>query len=127
MAGFGATIERLEGLHGHFGLWGRDEEGQSSNYRELRNLVETVKEEALAGYLTNRELWIFTDNSTAESCFFKGGLSLKLLHELVLRLRKLEMSVGCVLHMVHVAGTRMIEQGTDGLSLGTFLEGLVVG
>ena len=90
-------------------------------------MVETVKEEALAGYLTNRELWIFTDNSTAESCFFKGGLSLKLLHELVLRLRKLEMSVGCVLHMVHVAGTRMIEQGTDGLSLGTFLEGLVVG
>ncbi len=87
MAGFGATIERPEGLHGRFGLWGRDEEGQSLNYCELRNLVDTVEEEALAGYLTDGELWIFTDNSTAESCFFKGGLSSKLLHELVLRLR----------------------------------------
>jgi hypothetical protein len=42
LAGFGATVERPEGLQGRFGLWGRDEEGQSSNYRELQNLVKTV-------------------------------------------------------------------------------------
>jgi hypothetical protein len=29
--------------------------------------------------------------------------------------------------MVHVAGTRMIAQGTNGLSWGTFLEGAVAG
>jgi hypothetical protein len=126
-AGLGATVECPEGLQGRFGLWGRDEEGQSSNYQELRNLVKTVEEIARAGYLTDGELWIFTDNSTAESCFFKGGSSLKLFHDLILRLRQVEMSVGFVLHMVHVAWTRMIEQGTNGLSRGTFLEGVVAG
>ncbi len=42
-AGFGASVERPGGLHGRFGIWGRDAEDQSSNYRELRNLVETVE------------------------------------------------------------------------------------
>ena len=34
---------------------------------------------------------------------------------------------GFVLHMVHVAGTFMIEQGTDGLLRGFFLEGVLTG
>jgi hypothetical protein len=90
--GFGATAERPGGIQGCFGLWGRDDEDKSSNYRELRNLANTVEEEATEGHLTNGELWLFTDNSTAESCFFRVGSSLKLLHELVLRLRKAEMT-----------------------------------
>jgi hypothetical protein len=48
-----------------------------------------VEEEACSGYLADGELWIFTNNLMAESCFFKGGLSLKLLHELVIHLKKL--------------------------------------
>ena len=76
-AGFGATLERPGGVHGQYGLWGKDSENQSSNYRELRNLVETVEEEARVGYLNHGELWIFTDNSTAESCFFQGRLLVK--------------------------------------------------
>jgi hypothetical protein len=93
----------------------------------LRKLVETVEEETQADYLRDGELWIFTDNSTAESCFFKGGSSSKRLHELVLRLRQAEMRHGFNLHMVHVAKTRMIEQGTDGLSRGSLLEGVMTG
>ncbi len=69
-AGFGSTIECPGGICGRFGLWGRDKEDSSSNYRELHNLVEIVEEEAGVGHLTHSELWIFTDNSTAESCFF---------------------------------------------------------
>ncbi len=114
-AGFGATVERPDGLHGRFGLWGRHKEDQNSNYRELRNLVETVEEEALSGYLTDGELWIFTNNSMAESCFFKGRSSLKLLHKLILRLCKVKRNANFMLHVVHVAGTRMIAQRTDGL------------
>jgi hypothetical protein len=68
--GFGATVERPGGLHGHFGLWGKDNEEQSSNYQELCNLVDTVKKETNEGHLRGGELWLFTDNSTAESCFF---------------------------------------------------------
>ena len=33
--GFGATVERVDGVHGRFGLWGSDAENKSSNYREL--------------------------------------------------------------------------------------------
>jgi hypothetical protein len=36
------------------------------------------------------------------------------------------MSHEFILHMVHVAATRMIEQGTDGLSRGSFLEGVAI-
>ena len=53
--------------------------------------METVEEEAKEGYLNGSELWLFTDDVTAEGCFFRGGSSSKLLHELVLRLRKTEM------------------------------------
>ncbi len=125
--GFGATVEKPSGLHGHYGLWKRDEKGQSLNYWELRNLVDTVEEEATEGYLKRGKLWLFMDNSTAESCFHRRGLSSKLLNELVLRLRKAEMKYGFSLHVVHVAGTRMIAQGTDGLPRGIMLEGIVCG
>jgi hypothetical protein len=125
--GFGASVGFAQGIHGRFGVWGSDAEDKSSNYRELRNLVETVEEEATAGRLTNAELWLFTDNSTAEGCFAKGSSSSLLLHELVLRLRQTEMRADLKLHLVHVAGTRMIEQGTDGLSRGMMCEGVMAG
>ncbi len=86
-----------------------------------------MEEEAKEGHLKDGELWIFTNNSTAESCFFKGGSTSKLLHKLVLCPWKAEMKFGFTLHLVHVAGTRMIAQGTNGLSRGSFLEGVVRG
>jgi hypothetical protein len=125
--GFGSTVEQPEGLHGRFGIWGSNSKEQSSNFRELRNVVKTVVEEAKEGYLKDGELWIFTNNSTAESCFFRGGSSSKLLHNLVLRLRQAEMTFSFTLHLIHIAGTRMIVQGTDGLSRGSFLEGVARG
>ena len=125
--GFGASLDLPQGIRGRFGVWSRDEEDKSSNFRELRNLVDTVEEEAQAGNLTNSELWLFTDNSTAESCFTKGSSSSPLLHGLVLRLRKVEMERDLKLQIVHVAGTRMIAQGTDGLSRGMLCEGVLAG
>ncbi len=102
--GFGASIERPNGLHMQYGLWPKDVEDQSSNYCELKNLVDRVEEESKAGYLQGSELWLSTDNSTAESCFHKGGSSSRLLHDLVLRLRKLELDGRFTLYVVHVAG-----------------------
>ena len=125
--GFGATIQRRGGVQGRFGLWAAQDSEQSSNFRELLNLVETMEEEARANKLEDTELWLFTDNSVAESCFFRGSSTSRLLHELVVRLRKLEMENSLTLHLVHVAGTRMIEQGTDGLSRGLLLEGVLSG
>ena len=125
--GFGATIERKSGVVGRYGLWAADTSEQSSNFRELLNLVETIEEEGAAGSLANTEIWLFTDNSTAEGCFHRGSSSSQLLHELVLRLRKAELDHGLVLYLVHVAGKRMIAQGTDGLSRGLLLEGVLSG
>ena len=99
----------------------------SSNYRELRNLTDTLEAMADDGELKGTEWFVFTDNSTAESAYAKGSSSSKLLFELVLRLRKLEMHHGCKIHVSHVSGTRMIEQGSDGLSRGNLAEGVMRG
>ncbi len=48
------------------GLWSPEEEEESSNYKELKNLVDAIGEEARAGRLRDCELFMFTDNSTAE-------------------------------------------------------------
>ena len=44
-----------------------EEEEESSNYKELKNLVYTVEGEATGGRLRDFEIFLFTDNSTAES------------------------------------------------------------
>ena len=86
----------------------------SSNFKELHNLVETLEQEYESGNFQNREVFICTDNSVAERAFYKGNSCSPLLFDLVLRLRKLQLRANFKLHVVHVAGTRMIEQGTDG-------------
>jgi hypothetical protein len=140
--GFGTTIELPDKrMFWRYGQWKLDEEQQlnappdgtsmveerSSNYRELRNLVEAIEHAFDKGWLDDRELFMFTDNSTAEAAYFKGTSSSELLFNLVLRLRKIEMSGRCILHLVHVAGTRMIWQGTDGLSRGDSNAGVMAG
>ena len=70
---------------------------------------------------------MFTDNDTAQSCYHNGTSSSKLLFNLVVRLKKLELNYGLRLHLIHVSGTRMIEQGTDGISRGNMMEGVLTG
>jgi hypothetical protein len=49
---FGVTLSESYGYHWYcIGLWTATEEEESSNYKELRNLVDTVLEEAGAGRL----------------------------------------------------------------------------
>jgi hypothetical protein len=128
------TIQHSSGILGplgevtfRVGVWGPDEESESSNYRELTNLVEDTEAEAIAGRLKETELFLFTDNSTAESAFYKGSSSSKKLHSLVLRLHKLALEFQVQIHMVHISGKRMIAQGTDGCSRGVLLEGVMAG
>jgi hypothetical protein len=120
-------LSSTEALLYRYGIWDGDDEDHSSNWRELTNLVETLEDEATAGRLQGCEIFMFTDNSTAEAAFFRGTSSSERLFELVLRLRKLEMEQHCLIHLIHVAGTRMIGQGSDGLSRGDFTEGVMSG
>ncbi len=115
------------GVRFHIGLWSSAEEEESSNYKGLRNLVDLVGEEAKAGRLRDCKLLIFTDNSTAEACFYRANSKSVHLHYLVLELQTLEMSYGMTLHIIHILGWRMIAQGTDGCLRGSLMEGVMVG
>jgi hypothetical protein len=89
--------------------------------------VETLERVVKLHQLSDSEIFIFTDNSTAEAAFWKGTSKSRLLFELVLRLKLLEMNFGLILHVVHVSGRRMIAQGTDGISRADHSEGVMKG
>jgi hypothetical protein len=101
------------------GLWSVEEEEESSNYKELRNLIDTVLEEVRAGRMRDCEFFLFTNNWTAEGCFYQGSSKLRNLHALVLSLPTLKMTYSMTIHVAHILGKRMIVQGTDGCSPGS--------
>jgi hypothetical protein len=115
---------RLFYRHGH---WCDATAEASSNYRELKNLVDGLEELVRSGRVKDAEVFLFTDNSTAEAVFYRGNSTSRPLFELMLRLRKVEMDGGLNLRVIHVAGTRMIEQGTDGGSRGDLTQGVMAG
>ena len=127
-SGFGSSIGDSDGkLWFRLGIWGSDESNESSNFRELANLVQTLQEYNVSQSLKGIELILFTDNVTAEAAFFRGSSKSRKLFELVLELRQLEVRASCKINFIHVAGTRMIAQGTDGLSRGDLNEGVMKG
>jgi hypothetical protein len=64
---------------------------------------------------------MFTYKYVTECAYFRGTSSSHILFGLVIRLRKLELYSGWKIHVIHIAGTRMISQGTYGLSRGDML------
>ncbi len=125
--GFGSSLSIRGDLYYRHGQWADQVEEESSNYRELSNLVLTVEEAVGRELLRDCELFLFTDNSTAEGAYYRGTSGSRLLFELVLRLRVVEIRKELVVHVIHVAGTRMIEVGVDGLSRGCTHEGIMTG
>ena len=117
--GFGSSLKPMgmDPLIRH-GFWCTEQSEESSNWRELKNLLEAIREESSRGRLVGREVWLATDNTTAASAFTKGSSSSATLHAMVTELRLLALQGNFELHLVHIAGTRMIEIGVDGLSRG---------
>ena len=127
-SGFGASwIDEEGSISYRYGIWDSDQSSHSSNFRELCNLVDTLEHMASSNELFGVEMFVFTDNSVAEAAFHKGNSSSLLLFNLILRLNLLESSQQMKLHLIHVAGTRMMAQGTDGLSRGNMLDGVMKG
>jgi hypothetical protein len=94
----------------------------------LYNLVLKIEELVKDGTIPRgTEIFVFTDNFVAERAFYHGSAKSPLLHELVRRLRKLEMVGAIFIRFIWIAGTRMIEQGTDGLSRGDLSNGVMAG
>jgi hypothetical protein len=128
--GFGVSlwVTGTDGIDVCYGTWDQKVSDESSNYREFLNLVLQIEKLSEKGLIARgTEIFIFTDNWVTEQCFFKGTSRSPLLFELVLRLRTLEMKGDLFIHLIWVAGTRMIEQGTDGLSRGDLSNGVMAG
>ena len=127
-SGFGNAIEVEGTLHSEFGEWSVEVEDKHSNYKELRNLVNAVKKAYSRGLLKDCELFLFTDNFVAECGYYNGGSNRnKELDALVHELWRLQMGGDFTLNVYHVAGTRMISCGVDGLSRGDKSEGIATG
>lgn len=115
------------GVRIRVGVWGSDAQGNSSNYRELQNLVEMVEAEWKAGRMQGVELFLCTDNQVSESCYYYATSTSEELFGLVVRLKMLELRGGLKIHILWVAGTRQIASGIDGLSRGNLSEGVMQG
>jgi hypothetical protein len=129
-SGFGDClwVDGEDGLDIAFGSWDGQLSSESSNFREGYNLVLRLEELLKSGKVKEgTELWLFTDNAVSESAFNKGSSKSKLLHGLCARVRKAEMGHSLHVHVVWIAGTRMISQGTDGLSRGDLTSGVMAG
>jgi hypothetical protein len=112
--GFGSTFQVGNKVFFQCGQWPeRVSETISSNWRELANLVESLEVEVRERGLTDCEIFLFTDNTTAEAAHWKGSSKSETLFDLALKLRLLEMNSDLIIHVIHVAGTRMKAQGTD--------------
>ena len=69
--GFGSTLTKENGISYRMGVWGRDQESESSNWREFNNVVESLEEECKSGALDGSLIVLAVDNSTVESCLYK--------------------------------------------------------
>jgi hypothetical protein len=123
--GFILDMEVKSDLFYRHGHWCDATAEASSNYREVKKLVDGLEDLVRSGRVKDAKVFLFTDNSTAEAVFYHGNSTSRTLFELMLRLRKVEMDGGFNLRVIHVAGTRMIEQGTDGGSRGDLTQGVL--
>jgi hypothetical protein len=117
-----------ESLNLAHGTWSEEASQRSSNFRELANLVRRIEELAEEGSLVRgTKLFVFTDNFVTESVFYKGAALSPYLHSLIEQIKMLQLHAGLFVHMLWISGTRMIEQGTDGLSHSDFNSGVMAG
>ena len=130
-AGFGSSSykPRFGVVNAEYGTWTPTVTNErSSNFRETANLAGRIKRMLKNQDLKKgSEVFVFTDNSCAESTMYKGSSKSRLLHEMVLDLRAMEMAGDIIVHFVWISGKRMIWQGGDGLSRGDFTSGAMAG
>ena len=109
-----------------FGVYNEEGYVTISNHREFCNLVETIEEVGTKGNLQGEEVFLCTDNMVSESIAAAGSFKSEVLLDLVMRLHCLSMHFRCNFRFIHVAGTRMIRQVTEGLSSGDIYEGIMM-
>jgi hypothetical protein len=126
--GFGSTFRVGNKVFFQCGQWPeRISETVSSNWRKLANLVESLEAEVRERGLSDCEIFLFTDNTAAEAAHWKGISESEWPVDLVLRLCLMEMRNDLIIHVIHVAETRMKAQGTNGILRGDKSMGVMRG
>ena len=108
------------------GIWDVPVLSFSSNWKEMRTLLTTIEIEMenSVHIVTNRRLLYFTDNMVTYDVFRGGTSKSNALWTLFQRIKLLELQLQCQVQVIHVPGTTMILQGTDGLSRGVTMQQL---
>ena len=75
-------------------------EGNTSNHKELSNLVEQLERMKANSKLTGVDVFLFTYHMVVEYAFYKGNSSSKLLFELIIQLYIVSMSGDMILHVI---------------------------
>ena len=106
------------------GVWSPHVGTFSSNWKEMRTLLQSLNNEKILGgtRIRNRRLLYFTDNMVTYDVFRRGSSKSTPLWKLYLQIKLLEIELSCHLQVLHVPGTTMILQGTDGLSRGVDMQ-----
>ena len=125
--GFGVRDYRMSDGSGEFvyGFWNDSTVGSSSNWREMKACLDKMRLDSTRGRLAGTEVWFITDNSTLERAYYKGYSQSVELYSMVEEMWALSLKGNFLLRIVHVAGTRIIDTGIDGLSRGDFELGLM--
>ena len=113
--GFGSGLWDHEGLIYDSDNWSTQWKKDTYNWREGTNLTVQVEELAKDKKLENGRLFILTDNQVFEGFLYKGHSKPQKINKWVLRLILVDMETGCILHVIHVAGTQMKQSGIYGL------------
>jgi hypothetical protein len=123
----GAGVIELHGVSYKAGAWNVEWRDKSSNAREAEKLMDQIERLVLEKALEHHEIFVFTDNSAFEGCYYKGHSTSEELSDIVFRLHKAERDGGFILHVLHISGKRMKASGVDGLSRGDLTEGMMAG
>ena len=119
--GGGGTLE-LEAtkplLEFWMGTWSPHVASFSSNWKELRTLLEMLKREQNQSRLRHGLMFYFTDNLVTYYIVQGGSSTSPELHKLIRQIKRLEYDLQVQVEVVHVPGRLMIRQGADGLSRG---------
>ena len=100
------------------GTWSTRVHSFSSNWKELRTLKLVLERDLPKRHFHRRLLFYFTDNIVTYFIVCNGTSSSPALMDLARDIKRMEMTLECQLIAVHVPGTLMILQCTDGLSRG---------
>lgn len=119
--------DRPSSLEAWMGTWNTFSPDSTSNWKELRTLLQVLEQEPLAtSRFRGRRLYYCTDNSVTYDSVRKGSSRSPKLHALIMRLKILELQHNCILVVIHIPGVAMIQEGTDGQSRGIWTTPLTV-